>query len=322
MREYVIHEPEHESVIRRSLRKPEQDSLRAAGAVLWRPGRAGAEVGLVHRPKYDDWTFPKGKPKNGEHILRAAVREVEEETGITPRLGRRLPATRYLKNGRVKQVEYWAATGDSAGFVPTDEVDRLRWLPVSDAAELLSYDRDVHLLDEFGADPRHTVPVIILRHASAGEKRAWPESDALRPLDARGRQQAAELSELLAAYGGRPIRLISSLAARCVETLIPYALANRTSIVTEYAFTIGEPSVSPDVAAARTRLAALLADERPTVVCTHGELVEQLVIELCDRFDGRRPTDPGLPKGGFWVAHLGASEAGGVTLMALERHAA
>src|SRR4051794_35162364 len=93
-----------------------QGLVRAAGAVLWRQ-RAGqsVEVALVHRPRYDDWSFPKGKCKSGEHLIRTVVREVEEETGVVPVLGRRLPSTAYLKDGRPKRVDYWAAQAASTG---------------------------------------------------------------------------------------------------------------------------------------------------------------------------------------------------------------
>src|SRR5580700_5286457 len=83
--------------------------IRAAGAVLWRPGPVGPQVALVHRPKYDDWSLPKGKTEPGEHVLLTAVREVAEETGIRVILGRRLPATHYTVRGRPKVVDYWAA---------------------------------------------------------------------------------------------------------------------------------------------------------------------------------------------------------------------
>lgn len=120
----------------------------AAGVVLWREGPHGPEVAVVHRPKYDDWSFPKGKLDPGENWPDAALRETLEETGITVTLGALLGDTRYIdRKGRPKVVRYWAATALRGGFAPNEEVDELRWLPPAEARSLLSYDRDQALLD-------------------------------------------------------------------------------------------------------------------------------------------------------------------------------
>ena len=128
----------------------DDDVVRAAGAIVWRPGARGPDVALVHRPRYDDWSYPKGKCERGEHVLLGAVREVEEETGLRIVLGRPLRPLVYRAGGRPKRVSYWVArsTG-SVGFVPGSEVDEVAWLPASAARERLSYRRDVQLLDEF-----------------------------------------------------------------------------------------------------------------------------------------------------------------------------
>ncbi|MBA9002488.1 MULTISPECIES: NUDIX hydrolase [Thermomonospora] len=291
--------------------------IRAAGAVLWREGPAGPEIALVHRPKYDDWSFPKGKLDRGEHVLRAALREVEEETGVAIRLGRRLPTTTYLKDGRPKRVDYWSASPvNGAAFRPNDEVDLLEWRTVDEAARLLTYERDVDLLHEFAAGPLRTRPVVVLRHASAGEKSQWRDLDALRPLDAQGRREAGLLARLLGAFG--PARLHSSLTARCLETLLPYSLATGIEPVTELAFTVGRATAERACA----RLVELVeATDGPLVVCTHGEIVADLVIELCRRYGEKVPEDPSLRKAGFWVAHLGGDQITGRTsIAALERH--
>src|SRR5262245_40584233 len=237
------------------------DITRAAGAVLWRHDGVGTEIAVIHRPRYDDWSFPKGKLKHGEHILLAAVREVEEETGVRPRLGRRLPARTYLKGGRSKRVDYWVATGEDAGFVPGDEVDRVEWLPVSYAEQRLTYAHDIDLLRELDAGPRETTPLIILRHAAAGHKGRWQGDDALSPLDEQGRIEADALAELLAVFG--PLRVISSTTARCVETLLPYALRHETRLETEPALTMGAGPVN--LAAARAMLMGLVATHTPAV---------------------------------------------------------
>ena len=103
---------------------------------------------LVHRPKYDDWTFPKGKAEPGESDEDCAVREVEEETGLRCELGAELPSTHYTDSrGRPKRVRWWCMEPVAGAFAPTDEVDEIRWLTREEAAELLSYGRDQALLE-------------------------------------------------------------------------------------------------------------------------------------------------------------------------------
>jgi 8-oxo-(d)GTP phosphatase len=284
--------------------------IRAGGAVLWRRGASGVEVALIHRPRYDDWTFPKGKLKNGEHLLRAVVREVEEEAGVRPLLGRRLSPRRYLKGDRPKRVDYWAATGNGDDFVPSDEVDRVEWLAVPTAERRLSYERDVDLLQEFAAGPMRTVPFVILRHGSAGEKRDWSGDDTLRPLDERGRVAAADLAEMLAFFGRA--RVVSSATARCVETMLPYAARVGVDVRTDHAFTDGVP----DPARAVEALRKLLADPAPTIICTHGELVPDLVDGGCEQLGARGPEETALRKGEFWVLHVADDR-----LASFERHA-
>jgi 8-oxo-dGTP diphosphatase len=126
--------------------------VRAAGCVVWRMGESGTEVLVVHRPRYDDWSFPKGKVGPGETDRQCAEREVAEEAGLTGRLGGELPTTRYTDHhGRPKQVRYWALEASGGTFQPNDEVDEVRWLGVDAADELLSYDHDRAVLAAFAA---------------------------------------------------------------------------------------------------------------------------------------------------------------------------
>jgi 8-oxo-dGTP diphosphatase len=124
------------------------DEIQAAGGVVLRDGR----IAVVHRPKYDDWSLPKGKLDPGETWEQAALREVEEETGLRCSLGRELEPVHYTHKGRPKRVRYWEMTLDGEDdFTPNDEVDELRWLIPGEARELLSYDRDRELVDQVAA---------------------------------------------------------------------------------------------------------------------------------------------------------------------------
>jgi 8-oxo-dGTP diphosphatase len=115
------------------------DRIEAAGGVVVRDGR----LALVHRPRYDDWTLPKGKLDPGETFEDAALREVAEETGLLCRLGRELPEIHYEVRGRPKVVRYWLMeVEDETPFVPGDEVDEIRWVELAEARALLTYDRD------------------------------------------------------------------------------------------------------------------------------------------------------------------------------------
>ena len=126
-------------------------TVRAAGGILRRVVDGEVQIVLVHRPRYDDWSFPKGKCEVGEGDEAAAVREVEEETGLRCTLGHELATVAYVDHrGRPKVVRYWEmAVADAADFEPNDEVDALEWLPLADVERRLSYARDVEVLDSF-----------------------------------------------------------------------------------------------------------------------------------------------------------------------------
>lgn len=294
------------------------EPIRAGGAVLWRDGANGREVVLIRRPNRGDRTLPKGKLKNGEHPIGGAVREVEEETGLVPVLGRRLPTQRYLKDGWPKQVEWWAATprnpGGEIDYEPNDEVESVEWVPVGQAREKLTYAHDAKVIDDFRAGPARTFPIILLRHLAAGDKRAWNGSDLLRPLDETGRAEALSLPRVLCAYGD--LRAVSSAAARCTESLLPYTVECDARMRTEPAFTVGRDGKGYEVDRAREAFARVLDEGLPTVVCTHGELVPELLTEALTRFGMPLSRQRGLRKGSFWVLHVSVDGA----LAAVERH--
>jgi 8-oxo-(d)GTP phosphatase len=285
--------------------------IRAAGAVLSRHAASGDEVALIHRSRYDDWSLPKGKREPGEHLLTTAVREVAEETGIRVILGRRLGLARYQSLGQPKRVDYWAARpADPDGgedFVPNDEVDALDWLPFPAAPGRLSYQRDMSLLAEFARRPADTVPFILLRHASAGSKRAWSGEDLDRPLDPGGAADAEHLARLLSCFGS--CRVISSAAERCVATVRPYAALTGAAIEIDAGFTVSQASGAAP--GAIKRAGQIVDDGLPTVVCGHGENLPPLLHAICARLGARRPKGPPLRKAAWWVLHAaGGSLAG------------
>jgi 8-oxo-(d)GTP phosphatase len=295
--------------------------VRAAGAVVWRPGDQGPDIALVHRPRYDDWSFPKGKCKRGEHVLTTAVREVMEEAGLRVVLGRPLAPSVYQVGGRIKSVSYWAARCvGSVPFVPGAEVDRVSWLPATQVKRQLSYQRDAALLDEFLAGPARSTPLIVLRHAVAVRKSKENPGDLARPLDARGEAQAALLASVLACYGR--CRVISSAAERCLATVRPYATALGIPVEVEPAFTVPAPdSVQGKLPAeavryrASQRMIGLASTRRPSLVCAHRENLPWLLDAAFDAFGARPPDGPPLTTGAFWVLQ----SAGGV-LVSSERH--
>jgi 8-oxo-dGTP diphosphatase len=183
------------------------------------------EVLLVHRPRYDDWTFPKGKALDGEPDDENAVREVEEETGLRGTLGVELPSSTYPDNrGRQKLVRYWTMRPESGSFSADREVDEVLWLREAEAARTLTYDRDREVLE---AVPP---PLLVHRHAWAGEKGTWDGDDARRPLDERGRRQAEALVGLFEPF--RIDRIVSSPFVRCVQSVEPLGKARGLEVDT------------------------------------------------------------------------------------------
>jgi 8-oxo-dGTP diphosphatase len=274
------------------------DLIRAAGAVVWRGDEDAPEVVLIHRPAYDDWTFPKGKLKPGEHAIVGALREVWEETGLRVLLGRALPPVHYLSRGRLKRVDYWAAqVGEDEGFTITDEVDEVVWLSLDKARERLTYEWDAGLLRALTVAPLATTPMIFIRHAVAGARQDWKGDDERRPLDEAGMAQADELAEIL--YGYRPTVLLSSPSKRCVQTLKPYALRQglgirREKLLSETGYDAGD--------SLRLVMTVLDAGD-PSAICGHGKVLPELIMGVCERrFDGRCG-EAHLRKGSFAILH-------------------
>jgi 8-oxo-dGTP pyrophosphatase MutT (NUDIX family)/phosphohistidine phosphatase SixA len=294
----------------------------AAGALLWRPASGppdGTDVLLVHRPKYDDWSLPKGKQEPGEHILLTAVREVLEETSVRPVLGPRLPTLEYLVNGRPKRVDYWSAYADGTEAAASHEIDEVAWLSLAQAAGGLSYSRDLEVIASL--EPRPTVPLILARHVSAGDKDKWDGDDLLRPLDDAGVADAQLLAGLLACFAPRA-RVISSPAVRCMASMRPYADSFGGPVEADDDLTVLvrpadlQADLTDRPSSLRPLFRELVAAGQPAVVCLHRENLPLALAAACSAL-GASPArlEESLPKGGFLVLH-----AADGALVALDRY--
>jgi 8-oxo-dGTP pyrophosphatase MutT (NUDIX family) len=272
---------------------PAKDVL-AAGAVVFRPGK---RVLLVHRPRYDDWSFPKGKLDPGERVAAAAVREVAEETGLHVRLGPPLSPQRYpVAGGRTKHVSYWVGravgSDDVSAYRPNAEIDAVEWVAYDEAMDRLTYERDRATLKEARPRRRRTHALVVLRHGQARSRSGWRgRDDRLRPLVQAGRAHAEQLVPLLAAYD--VTRIVTSSSTRCVETVTPYA--DTTGRRMEQ-----QDGLSEEDATAASVLAtvdALVAGDEGAVLCTHRPVLPSV-------FDALGLPDPQLEPGAMAVVHL------------------
>ncbi len=280
---------------------PASRAVLAAGAVLWRSNGQPAtpEIAVIHRPRYDDWSLPKGKVDPGETEPVTAVREVHEETGYSSHLGRRLAAVSYPVEQDIKKVRYWAARCVDGEFSPNAEVDELKWLPVAEAMKQLGYPHDRKVLRRFVKYPVDTQTVLIVRHGTAGSKSRYKGDDRKRPLDKHGRAQAESLVGVLLAFGANVLHAADRV--RCDQTLEPLAEELGTTIHNEPPLTA--EAYSDNRKAARRRILEIAAAGGTPVICTQGEVIPDLIAWWCER-DGVRPDKSRNRKGSTWVMSL------------------
>lgn len=304
----------------------EASLVQAAGAVCWRLRDGELEVLVVHRPRYDDWSWPKGKLEPGETEPTAAVREVAEETGLTVVLGRPLPTARYrLSDFSTKTVRYWAAhvPDDLAQPPPRpQEVDRCEWVSVGEADRRLTRRADRAQLQALSTahagSELHTWPFLVLRHGHARPKSAWGREDAERPLVEAGRQQAQFLATLLTAWS--PRKVFSSPWKRCVQSIEPYAEANGAKVRTKGR--LSEDGHRRDRGKTASLVAKQLRKGQPVMVCTHRPVLGTVLGVLAGHAAVGRSRDlpqqdPFLDPGEVLVAHV--SQRSG-RVVAVERH--
>jgi len=264
--------------------------------VLWRPRGTDREVALVHRPRYDDWSLPKGKLDDGETAPVAAAREVTEETGNVCTLGPFVTQVGYPVAGGHKVVAYYAARATAGEFTPNEEVDRLRWCTLEQARELVSYDADRAVLNAFGSLGPDATTLLLVRHAKAGSRENWNGDDDLRPLTADGERQAKALTRQLSLF--RPDRVYAAPRLRCVQTV--RAVAAEADVEVGYEPALSEDAYRESPREALARLRQIAAASRTPVVCSQGGVIPGLLAELAGQ-DGVAFTDVPTKKGSTWV---------------------
>ncbi|WP_159810446.1 NUDIX hydrolase [Cellulomonas citrea] len=302
-------------------------SVQAAGALVWRVRTGRLQVALVHRPRYRDWSWPKGKLEPGECVVEAATREVAEETGLDVVLGMPLPGLQYESAGRPKQVHYWAAqvAGRPDRFalaarppVPRagrDEIDQVRWFDADVAAQRLTRPSDREPLDvlveAYRQDRLVTRALVVARHGRATKRAHWAGTELDRPLTRSGTRQATGLVPLLSAFG--VARVVSSRWARCEQTVRPYATAAGLELVTSDLLTEDAHADSPARVAAE--MLDLLSVSGDSVVCTHRPVLPTVLDVLaghaCRAVADALPTaDPFLRPGQVLVCHVAETAVG------------
>ena len=276
----------------------------AAGGVVWRRDESGiVEIALVHRPKFDDWSLPKGKVELGESVIACSYREIMEETGFEVAFGRFLGKASYEFSNAghrgIKTVHYWAAEFIEAKGAPNpQEIDQIRWVNPRKIDSIGLKESDLEIINLFLAIDLDTTPLILLRHAKAVERKDWIGDDGDRPLSHYGVLQSKRLIANLVPYQVSEIH--SSTAVRCYETINPLARALGTNYflsehLSEYEFSRNKSSVEK-------YFKQLLKNDFPTLACSHNPILPYLLSLQVERV-GIEVNPTRLEPGDAWILH-------------------
>jgi len=271
----------------------------AAGGVLWRKNIDGdVEVLLVHRPRYDDWSLPKGKLEEGEALISCAYRELLEETGLSIKLGPYIGSVEYFVPDGLKHVEYWSASliEDNSSFHPNDEVDQILWLTLDDATTKATRDSDRHILERFKTIPFDSAVLIMLRHAKALERAEWQGEDEDRPLQLVGQLQAKRMLSLYQVFGLEEIH--TSDAVRCLDTVTKMAKALEISPIITNA--VSEYTYKKSKEKAIDYAKELIKKNKQIILCSHNPVLPRMMEKLTKKIDFDYPDNKLLP-GEAWV---------------------
>jgi 8-oxo-dGTP diphosphatase len=278
------------------------ERIEGAGAVLWQAIDDGdVKIAIIHRPRYDDWSLPKGGVDAGETHIQAAFREVLEETGVKAIFGPEIGTVDYEVNGVTKEVRYWLAEADqfNSATPNPEEVDATEWLSISDAINKLSNSDDreiVRMAEEFGFG---STPLVLLRHTKALKRDQWDGDDGDRPLEHVGQIQAAKIPAIYAPYAIE--KIYSSDAIRCVQTI--EAMAAEYGITPIYSSEISEFGFERDSEKALDYAFSVMLSDKPSVMCSHNPVLPKLVKKLIGKKNFKRLSAELKPGDSFVLHH-------------------
>ena len=278
--------------------------IQAAGAIVWRNNKDNTEVAIIHRPKYDDWSFPKGKVEPSESLIACAYREVIEETNIQTEFGAFLGDVEYLTPDGKKRVSFWAAKAiNQRDFIPNSEVDQLKWVEVKKVKDLLTLETDKKILAQFVKLDINTKPFILLRHAKAVIREEWQGDDDDRPLDSLGQNQANRLLAIYQVYNIEQIH--TSDAVRCYDTVNP--IVKGLGIKLEVTGKLSESTYKKDKEKAFEYAKDLIKEDTRILLCSHNPILPKMLNKLTKKSDVDADEGKLSPADG-WVIHRNGKE--------------
>jgi len=289
--------------------------IRAAGALLWREvDSRNLEIALIHRPRYDDWSLPKGKIEDGETALQCAYREVFEETGIKATFTRQLGSVEYEESGQKKRVIFWAArcAVDIGAFVVNEEVDELVWFTPEDALAKATHDSDRKMIENFQAQEQRTDTLIILRHTKALERGDWDEVDSERTLNEVGFDQAQLLIKHLEPFAIDEV--YTSNYTRCVQTVTP--LSHSRGLTITQVPSLNEETFESDPQRSVAFANALKQDEKNILICSHNPVIPTMLRGILNTKLKNKDLIK-LEPGDAWIVHRVRGEIVGLDYLSI-----
>ena len=261
--------------------------------------KAQSKSPLIHRPRYDDWSLPKGKVDPGETAPAAAVREVFEETGHRAVLGRRLVMVSYPIEQGVKKVYYWAARSTGGEFTPGNEVDELVWLPVADAMKKLQYAQDRKVLRRFAENPADTQTVLVVRHGQRAARHATPGTTA----NGRWTRRDARRPKRWFRSCWPSVSPTCTRPTGCAATRRWNPSPQNWACASEMRRALTEEAYAKNPKRGRHRVLQIARRSGTPVICSQGKVIPDLIAWWCER-DGVRPDKARNHKGSAWVLSL------------------